>query len=871
MVGLEDSFPYLVPMPGKATKKKGGAKVTPMMQQYLEVRRSLPPNCLLLFRLGDFYEMFDDDAEEGSRILGLTLTHRNGQRMAGLPYHAADGYIQKVLAAGMKVAIVDQMQTPKPGQIVKRKLTRILTPGTAMEENQIEANRNHFLLALQPLREGLAAAWLDLTSGEFQITQAKHPGNLLPIFASLSPREIILPENAWNEAAQEEDFASFCNDFEAQIEGLPRSTLPDYQFDLNEGLRLVTEALGVLHLEGFGIAREHAGLGPAGALLTYARENLRTQPKNLRRIKEYQPSAALLLDPSTLRNLEIFRDSSGQRKGSLLAAMDGTVTAPGARLLESWLAAPTLEISELQRRQACVGEFLDAPALATEVQAYLQNVRDLPRLLTRLRNRLKNPRELAAVGDTLQQVPFIEQSLEPFDGIQIMALRSRLRDFPELRDKLLSALKEELPNDLTAGGYIQEGYDAELDRLRSLTHDNHQWLSDLQLREQERTNIRNLKVRYNNAFGYFIEVTKSNLERVPEEYIRKQTMTNAERFTTAELKEKEKEILHAEEKAIAREESLFRDLAAEVLAEDEGLEETAMVLAELDLLLGWAKLAREWDYCQPELDASSRLEIEHGRHPVIEQSLRRERLHGLAGTHSFVPNDTRLDAESEQIAILTGPNMAGKSTYIRQVALIVLMAQVGSWVPARKARIGLVDRIFSRVGASDELARGHSTFMVEMSETANILNNATARSLIILDEIGRGTSTYDGLSIAWAVVEHLHGEAEVGPRTLFATHYHELTQIERTLPRIRNYCVAVKEWNDQIIFVRQVIRGAADRSYGIQVARLAGLPSSVLSRARTILEKLEAEDSSHNLLRLNLRKLKTAAESGEDPGQLQLF
>ena len=841
-----------------------------MMEQYLKVRRGLPPNTLLLFRLGDFYELFQEDAKEGASILGITLTQRNGMPMAGIPYHAADNYIGKLLAAGKKVGICDQMEPPSPGRIVRRSLTRIFTPGTTLEDHQIESRKNQFLLALTFEKAELQAAWLDLTTGEFHIASDPHPENLLSVFTGIDPREIILPEWGRQKWGKEEGCDNWSAHFEQFCEGRPVTELPDYHFELSGGAHTVLEALRVLSLDGFGISRNHPALGSAGALIYYVTENLCAKPENLRRIKEYSSNRTLLLDPATLRNLEIFSTAQNTREGSLLEAMNATVTAAGARLLEQFLSEPTLNLAELKRRQRCVGEFLEAPGFASELQDYLKGVRDLPRVLGRLQNRIRNPREAGGVRDTLGQIPLIIQVLSQFDGPAIGGLAACVNDFPALRELLEKSLEEGLPNQLQEGGYIREGFDAELDKLKSLTRDNRTWLSDLERAEQERTGIRNLRIRFNNAFGYFIEVTKSNLHLVPDNYIRKQTMTNAERYYTEELKEKEREILHADEKSIAREEEIFRDLVAQILVEADSLNNTAYALAQIDLYLGWSKIAREWDYCCPTLEESECLSIEQGRHPVVEQTMRRERF-GLAGTHAFAPNDTYLSAGEEQIGLVTGPNMAGKSTYIRQVALITLMAQVGSWVPAGKCRIGLVDRIFSRVGASDDLARGNSTFMVEMNETANILNNATVKTLIILDEIGRGTSTYDGISIAWAVVEHLHGENEEGPRTLFATHYHELTQLEQQLPRVRNYCVAVKEWNDEIVFVHQVVKGSSDRSYGIQVARLAGLPQSVIERAKKILEKLEADDSSHNLLRKRMKRIKDARRRGEDLGQLELF
>jgi len=864
---------------------RGKGNLTPMMQQYHDVRKGLPKNTVLLFRLGDFYEMFLEDARVGAPILGITLTQRHGMPMAGIPYHAADNYIGKLLAAGKKVAICDQMEAPQPGKIVKRALTRILSPGTILEDHQIEANRNHYLLALDfpagatrrdPL-PALHAAWLDLTTGDFHIASASDPDDLLPVFAGIDPREIVVPEwglRQWQNEDQlhtwHENFTRFCN-------GRPVNELPDYHFEQPSGFQSVIQTLGVLNLDGFGVSANHPALGPAGALIHYATESLCAPPKNLRRVSEYQPARTLLIDPSSLRNLEVFRSASGGRDGSLMDAMDVTVTAAGSRLLEEYLSNPPLEVAVLNHRQGCVGEFLQAPAYGSELQEYLKCVRDVTRILGRLENRIRNPRELGGIRDTLYQLPMIIQVLEQFEQpiagtpeAPLTALSARLTDFPKARELLEKSLEAELPNNLLEGDYIRSGYDADLDRLRTLTRDNKHWISQFESNEQKRTGIKNLRIRFNNAFGYFIEVTKSNLALVPPDYTRKRTMTNAERYTTEALKSKEEEIRGARERSIRREEELFRGLVDHILGEEEPLRETARVLAEIDLFLGWSKLAREWDYCRPDLRDDAVLEIEGGRHPVVEQMMRKEQ-YGLAGTRKFVPNDTRLDSVKHQIGIITGPNMAGKSTYIRQVALITMMAQVGSWVPANRCRVGLVDRIFSRVGANDELTRGNSTFMVEMNETANILNNATPRSLVILDEIGRGTSTYDGLAIAWSVVEHLHGATDNGPRTLFATHYHELTQMARELSRVENFCVAVKEWNDEIVFVRQVIPGLSDRSYGIQVARLAGLPSSVIERAKKILEKLEADDSSHNLIRRRMKKMGDSDNTSSQEGQMELF
>ncbi len=847
--------------------------MTPMMQQYFEVKRGLPKDTLLLFRLGDFFELFFDDAVMASRLLGLTLTKRQDHPMAGLPAHACDNYVSKLLAAGKKVAICDQAEPAKAGKLVRRQLTRILSPGTTLAANQLDAARNHYLAAMAFDARGLHAAWLDLSTGEFRVASDPQVANLLPVLTALDPAELLLIEGErerWaatpHDQAEAHALHAFC---------APRlvSELAGYHFDTSTGARTVVDTLGVLNLEGFGLAADHPGLGPAGALVYYATENLCAKPENLRSLQEYRSTRTLLLDPATLRNLEIFSSSRGERSGSLLHAINRTATSAGARLLERWLASPTLELDEIRRRQSLVGELVTQPMRLAELHEQLTLVRDIPRILGRLQNRLRNPRELGGVRDTLAQIPAVHATLAAFGaGAQLAQEQNRLHELPALRTLLTAALADELPNDLADGNYIRQGYDAELDRLQALTSGNKTWLSELERAEQERTGIRSLKVRFTNNFGYYIEITKANLHLVPADYIRRQTTVGGERYVTEALKLKEKEIFHAEENALARELEIFQQLVAAVLDESVALAQTAETLAELDVLAGWALLARECNYCRPELDESAVLEITDGRHPVVEQMLASgDSLAPRGASAGFVPNDTILACDDAQLALITGPNMAGKSTYIRQVALITLLAQVGCWVPAKACRIGLVDRIFSRVGASDDLARGNSTFMVEMNETANILNNATDRSLIILDEIGRGTSTYDGLAIAWAVVEHLHRGPERGPRTLFATHYQELTQLEKHLPRLRNFSVAVKEWNDEIVFVRRVIPGAADRSYGIQVARLAGLPLSVIDRAKTILAKLESDDTTVSLPAPQARPKKKITVAPPDDSQLSLL
>ena len=838
-----------------------------MMQQYRAVRAELPEGCLLLFRLGDFYEMFEEDAERGAAVLGITLTQRHGMPMAGIPYHAADSYLQRVLDAGWKVAICDQTEVPKPGKLVERSLRRILTPGTVLEEDHLDPRSGSFLVALEAGEHALHASWLDLSAGTFALASEEARADLVSFLDGLRPTEILLPAGTDRDRLPEE-----LHWFLAQA---PTTELETEDATVHDPAGEVARALGVLSLDGFGIPPEHPALPSAARLLRYASEMLRQAPGNLRTLHWHRLSESVRLDSATLRNLEIFRTVQGRREGSLLACMDACTTPAGARLLEAWFTHPLQDRSEIERRAGLVGLFHDRPLETADLRDPLRSTRDLARILGRLQNRIRNPREIGGIRDTLERLPVIEEGLRRLGDPAAGELADRLGRFGGLREFLGAQLADELPGKLDDGGVIREGADEALDHSRSLARDARGWVAELEQQERGRTGIRNLRIRYNGSFGYFLEVTKANLSLVPEDYVRRQTMTNAERFTTPALKEKEKEILHAEEEALAREEELFAAVVDRVLAEADDLRRTAEALAELDVLAGWSTLARERGYTRPVVDDSLAIEIAEGRHPVIEESLRQAPA-GLAGTTQFVPNDCHLAADEAQVAVLTGPNMAGKSTYIRQVALLAFLAHTGAWVPARHCRIGRVDRIFSRVGASDELARGHSTFMVEMNETANILHNATERSLVVLDEIGRGTSTYDGLSIAWAVLEHLHGDGPRGPRTLFATHYHELTRLARTLPRVRNFSVAVKEWSDEIIFLRQVVEGAADRSYGIQVARLAGLPPTVLQRARELLESLEggapsAEEAAGASGPAASRPHRSRKGSRGDRDQLQLF
>ncbi|MBE6413709.1 MAG: DNA mismatch repair protein MutS [Verrucomicrobiaceae bacterium] len=849
-------------------------KTTPMMEQYWQMRNSLANDTILLFRLGDFYEMFYDDAINGSRILGITLTKRSNYPMAGIPFHSADQYIPKLLKAGLKVAICEQDEIPRAGKLVKRSLSRILTAGTALDDNHLESKHSNFLMAVCFNKsKKLYSAWLDISTAEFYCAEFDSPEDFFPVLSACNPKEILLPETFKDFCNADAKLSAWHSLFRTIIDVRPVTLLHDYRFEPEWASVQVQETLGVASLDGFGIERNSLLAGVAGALIFYTTENLRERPHNLRTIRRFSGKKCVLIDPATQKNLEIFRSTLGSREGSLIAIMDKTKTNAGARLLESYLSAPTIDVDEIKRRQNIVWELYSSPEECSQLEDALSQIRDIKRILSRLQNKLRNPREVLGILASITQFKPIKDILLASGGSMCAQMAEKIEDFTELKDFLSASLNEDMPAKLQDGGIIKTGFDAELDEIRALSQNSLSWLADMEKAEQERTGIKNLRIKFNGAFGYFIEVTKSNLALVPDNYIRRQTTVNAERYTTEELKKREREILTADERAKEREFELFQNVVANVLKFADELTMVADILAEIDVYRGWAELANERDYCKPDINTTDNIDIIEGRHPVVEQMLRTDRI-GLARTQSFVPNDAHLSSTGEQIALITGPNMAGKSTYIRQIALITLMAQTGCFVPAKKCSIGVVDRIFSRVGASDELSRGNSTFMVEMNETANILNNATDKSLIILDEIGRGTSTYDGLSIAWAVVEFIHGEGKKGPKTLFATHYHEITKLEEALPRLVNYRVCVKEWNDEIIFARTIEKGAADKSYGIQVARLAGLPDKVIQRAKDVLQELETENDSI-VINLGGKTQKTSKRKSDNSDsnfkQLSLF
>ncbi len=850
-----------------------------MMAQYRRIKGELPKDALLLFRLGDFYEMFFEDAQAGAQLLNLALTARNGVPMCGLPFHAANNYITRILKAGRKVAICDQIEDAKPGKLVQREVTQILSPGTHFDDRMLVAERNNFLAVVCPADKVFGLALVDLTTGDFRTTELESDAALLAELERLRPAEIILPE----ESAAARDL----------LRGAFRilNGYDGWVFAPETALYTVRDHFKVASLDGFGLKDRGAAIGAAGAALHYLSQHLRRDVQHLTRISFYQRSDFLVLDHTTLRHLEILEPlhHDAPRKASLYGVTNRTVTPMGARRLRDWLSQPLAAVEPIRRRQEVVQTFVENAAALESVRTQLANVRDLERTIGRLSSGSGNARDLAALRLALQRIPAVRQILQDLAAADverhtskeereslftsaatnepnearssglIRELSDQLSESPELVDRISRAIVDEPPLPVKEGGMIRDGFSPELDELRNAQRGGKDWIAKLQADEIAATGITSLKVRFNSVFGYYIEVTKSNLDKVPPQYIRKQTVANGERYITPELKEMEGKILGAEERSVKLEYELFQRVREAVLAQMASIQQTAAALAQLDVLASFAETARLHNYCRPHVADEGLLQIREGRHPVLEQNLLDER---------FVPNDTALASvvafvvppsggsagnanETKppeggttipfpQIALITGPNMAGKSTYIRQVALITLLAHTGSFVSAAEARIDLVDRIFTRIGASDDLARGQSTFMVEMTETANILNNATSRSFIVLDEIGRGTSTFDGLSLAWSIVEHLHNA--VGAKTLFATHYHELTELAQRLPRLKNFNVAVREWHDQIVFLRKIVEGGTDKSYGIHVARLAGVPKEVLERAKVILGNLEESE-----------------------------
>ena len=799
--------------------------LTPMMKQYLQVKADAPKDAILLFRLGDFYEMFYDDAHRASPILEIALTKRAGYPMCGIPYHAIDNYLPKLLDAGMKVAIAEQTEDPALAKgIVKRSITRVITPGTVIDSSVLNPRKNNFLCALTCSKDSYGFAWLDISTADFKAAELSTRGELEALLYSLQTRECLLSSSLLEQWEEEKDFPFTRNN-------ILWTPLEDWSVTLENTEDLLKRQFNVSTLDGYGLRGKPLAIRAAGAVLYYASENLRHNIGHIRNISIYSSGDYLSLDPVCQRNLELVEPMYGSRKeNTLLYVLDRASTPMGSRLMRDWLLKPLRNVDRIVERQDVVALFKDDPLTLAELRETMGAIRDLERIVARLNVGTANPRDLVSLANSLEMVPAVRMLLSHSDLPLMERLLGNITELPELTERLQNAITDEPPASAADGGVIREGYNEELDTFRSAATDGRKWVASLQAKEQERTGIKTLKVNYNRVFGYFIEVTKSHLSLIPEDYIRKQTLVNCERFITPELKEMENKILDAQDKALALEIQLFDELRSYARDFTTQIQQTAAALAEVDALCSLADCAGKYGYVRPHVSDSDVLEIIGGRHPVLDCFMQNER---------FVPNDTLLDGDENRMMIITGPNMAGKSTYIRQTALLVIMAQMGSFIPATSANVGIADKIFTRVGASDDIARGQSTFMVEMVETANILNNATSRSIVILDEIGRGTSTFDGLSIAWAVAEYLLDHPNCRARTQFATHYHELTELALTRRGVKNYNIAVREYGDQIIFLRQIIPGAADKSYGIHVAKLAGLPQEVITRAGDILDNLE--------------------------------
>ncbi|RLB17480.1 MAG: DNA mismatch repair protein MutS [Deltaproteobacteria bacterium] len=829
-------------------------QLTPMLRQYLGIKEQYP-DAILFFRMGDFYEMFFEDARIASRILGITLTSRGtyeGEKvpMCGVPHHASRNYVARLIEGGWKVAICDQVEDPKESKgIVKREVVRVVTPGSVVDEADVDTRENVYLAAVSRDKNsvfGLAHA--ELSTGEFRVTELHEWNDVLDELGRIGPAEVLIPEGM--ELLNGKSLSHM------RLEKLTREI-----FEPGRAESLLKDQLGVPSLAGFGCEDMRAGIVAAGAIVAYLLETQKGSPEHMKEISTYRLGDYMFLDEATCTHLELVRTMRRHSvKGSLISILDRSVTPMGARLLRKWLSYPLVNLEKIHQRLAAVATLKNDPILREELREELSGVYDLERLNGRVALGRANARDLLALKNSLLILPRIKQRLADSPSILLADLAKRLDPLEEIAVLIEKSIHENPPLSLKEGGIIKKGYSEELDGLIALSRDGKKWIAAFAQQEQERTGISSLKVGYNRIYGYYIEVSKVNQHLVPEDYIRKQTLVNGERYITEPLKVMEEKVLGAEEKRVEMEFRLFQHIREQIGRENQRLKQTAGIVARIDVVAGLSEAAEQNHYACPVVDDGLRIDIRDGRHPVIEQTVTDE---------EFVPNDTSLDGKDQQVLIITGPNMAGKSTVLRQTALIVLMAQMGSFVPASKAEIGLVDRIFTRVGASDDLTKGRSTFMVEMNETANILRHATPRSLVILDEIGRGTSTFDGLSIAWAVAEALHDRDGQGVRTLFATHYHELTELVASKARVKNYNIAVKEWNNRIIFLRKLVPGGTSRSYGIQVARIAGVPEEVLKRAKEILDNLEGEDvdeAGRPLLARTFPKKK-----GEEMVQLSLF
>ena len=830
--------------------------LTPMMKQYHEVKQRFPGK-LVFFRLGDFYEMFYDDAVLASRELEITLTSRNKDKngapipMCGVPHHSVDGYIARLMKKGFKVAICEQVEDSKLSKkLVRREVTRVLTPGTVLEEILLEPKDNNYLGCLYRTGDGVGLAFMDLSTSDFLATEFfgdQAWEKSLDELTRFTPKEIVLQESS-----SEEIQTRLSREWSDRWVSSP---LEDWVFNRDYAQRSLLEHFNLPSLDGLGAAGHSLSLCAAGALIHYIRETQLSQLGKVAALRFFEPSEFMKLDASTVTNLELIKTLDGSRKGSLFDLLDWTQTGMGARLLKSWLLLPILDLSELNCRQDSVAAFISDVRNLDRFRKKLGEIHDLERLISRVMAEVSNPREMLALRDSLTAIPSIRDMLLEYPCRRLSQIRQRLDPLEDVVELIEKSISDSPPASANEPGIIRTGYSKELDELRDIRHSGKGYIASLEKREREKTGIQNLKIKFNNVFGYFIEVTKSNLSLIPEHYMRKQTLVNSERFVTEELREYEEKVLRAEERIADLEKEIFIRLRKSVGLEGERIQKTARLIGELDVYASLSEAALKNAYIRPELTEEDEIYIRQGRHPVVEIQSR-----------PFIPNDLFLNCGTDQLILLTGPNMGGKSTYLRQTALIVILAQMGSFVPAKEARIGCVDRIYTRVGASDNLAKGRSTFMVEMIETANILNTATNRSLILLDEVGRGTATFDGLSLAWAIAEYLVLHKGLRAKTLFATHYHELTKMASLHSGVKNYCMAIQEAGREIVFLRRVTPGVADKSYGIEVARLAGMPREVLARATEILERLERKD-----IDLTGRTRRRSAEEVLDEIQKHLF
>jgi DNA mismatch repair protein MutS len=803
-------------------------ELTPMMRQYLDIKR-IHKDEILFFRLGDFYEMFFDDAKTAARVLNLTLTARGAGAtrvpMAGIPYHAAENYIGRLVKNGFSIAICEQTEDVSQAKgLVKREITRVITPGTILSASMLDEKSNNYLAALAYSNQSLGLAVVDVTTGEFKTCEL-HGADRFSVatneLSKFNPSEILIAQTQ----PDVEEWTTLIK----SLNGVKKSHMEDWKFSADEGKETLLEHFQVKSLDGFGLSDQNQAIRAAGSILQYLKETTHSVLSHLVTLSTFQVGEGMVLDAATQRNLEIIKSMQDSGKaGTLLSVLDETVTSMGGRLLRQWLITPLTSVSQIKRRQDAVEELLARKDDRENLRDFFREVSDLERLSGRIGCGTANARDMVALRNTLALLPRIHQVLSGFKALWLKEKVEGWDNLKEVHQLLEKAIADEPPLALKEGGLIKSGFNADLDELKSASVEGKNWIARLEEKEKVRTGINSLKVRYTSVFGYYIEISKANLDKIPKDYHRKQTLVNAERFITQELKDMEGKILGAQDKADRTEYELFDGIRSQVGKELSRLQRVARIIAELDVFACMATVADHSRHIRPEVDDSSELAIVDGRHPVLDRIL---------SSDQFVPNDSHLGVEGVDVIVLTGPNMAGKSTYIRQVALLALMAQVGFFVPAKQMKIGIVDRIFSRVGASDALTQGQSTFMVEMVETANILNHATHKSLLILDEVGRGTSTYDGVSIAWAVVEHIAQKLKA--RTLFATHYHELTRLSASFPNVKNFNIAVREWNEQILFLRKIVEGGTDKSFGIQVARLAGVPKSVVERAKKILASLE--------------------------------